>query len=72
MYKITATILKPGGLPVEWMRMSKEKLTSSQCEKMLSRSKEVGKAAEEQVRVKNFKCTSCKPQRKVKRVGNGK
>ena len=70
MYKITATILKPGGLPVEWTCVSKERLTSTQCEKKFSQVKEDGKTAEERVLVKNFKCVSL--PRKRKAVANGK
>jgi antisense regulator of RalR protein len=70
MYKITATILKPGGLPVEWTCMSKDKLTSTQCEKKFSQVKEAGKTAEERVLVKNFKCVSLPHKRKV--TANGK
>jgi antisense regulator of RalR protein len=70
MYKITATILKPGGLPVEWTCMSKERLTSTQCEKKFSQVKEAGKTAEERVLVKNFKCVSLPRKRKV--AANGK
>lgn len=39
MYKITATIEKEGGTPVNWTRYSKSKLTKSECEKMLSEKK---------------------------------
>ena len=70
MYKITATILKPGGLPVEWTCMSKERLTSTQCEKKFSQVKEVGKTADERVLVKDFKCVSL--PRKRKAAANGK
>ncbi|TNV22861.1 DUF1187 family protein [Buttiauxella sp. B2] len=58
MYKVTATILKPGGLPVTWTHMTKERLTSAQCEKMLSKGKEAGKTAGEIVKVSDFKCVS--------------
>lgn len=56
MYQITATITKPGGSPVNWMRMSKEKMTREQCEKMLRRAKEVGKSFGDKVTVDNFRC----------------
>lgn len=65
MYKITAIILKPGGLPVEWTCMSKERLTSTQCEKKFSRAKEAGKTVEERVFVKDFKCVSMPRKRKA-------
>lgn len=35
-YKIMATIIKPGGTPVTWMRFTRGKMTKSQCEKMFS------------------------------------
>ncbi|MGG2143633.1 DUF1187 family protein [Symbiopectobacterium sp. RP] len=44
MYKITATIKKPGGLDVQWLRFSKVKLTMSECEKLLFKPKEAGKS----------------------------
>ncbi|AIR07134.1 hypothetical protein JT31_21695 [Cedecea neteri] len=67
MYRITATIQKPGGGPVEWMRMSKDKLTQEQCARMLSRSKEAGRTAEETVTLTKFKCVGVKPPAKSKR-----
>ena len=70
MYKITATIIKPGGLPVDWTCNSKEKLTSEQCEKKFSQTKEAGRTAEERVRVKNFKCVACATPRKTRRGSN--
>ncbi|MRT11065.1 DUF1187 family protein [Enterobacteriaceae bacterium RIT711] len=70
MYKITATILKSGGLPVQWTHISKERMTSGQCEKKFSQSKEVGKTAGERVVVKNFKCVSIKSVVKPKRGKN--
>ncbi|MGX8939805.1 DUF1187 family protein [Symbiopectobacterium sp. Eva_TO] len=42
MYKITATIKKPGGLDVQWLRFSKVKLTMSECEKLLFKPKQAG------------------------------
>lgn len=67
MYRITATIQKPGGGPVEWMRMSKDKLTREECTRILSRGKEAGRTAEEKVKVTNFKCAPAKPPAKAKR-----
>ncbi|WP_064519121.1 DUF1187 family protein [Buttiauxella gaviniae] len=70
MYKITATILKSGGLPVAWTCNSKEPLTSRQCEKRFSRGKEVGKTAEVCVSVTNFECIAIESERKPKRGKN--
>ncbi|OON35559.1 hypothetical protein BTJ39_22505 [Izhakiella australiensis] len=61
MYKITATIIKPGGMPAEWVRFSKEKLTKGQCEKLLFRAKEAGKSFGEKISLDNFKCVREKP-----------
>ncbi len=66
MYRITATIQKPGGGPVEWMRISKDKLIQAQCARMLSRGKEAGRTAEETVSVTKFKCVGVKPPAKAK------
>ncbi|ECG3145586.1 DUF1187 family protein [Salmonella enterica subsp. enterica serovar Weybridge] len=35
-YKITATIIKPRGMPVLWTRFTRRRMTKSQCEKMFS------------------------------------
>ncbi|MEB7742600.1 DUF1187 family protein [Escherichia coli] len=32
-YKITVTIIRPGGLPVQWTRYSDSKMTVTECEK---------------------------------------
>lgn len=55
-YKITATAHKPGNSPTNWVRYSPEKMTKTQCEKMLSVNKEVGVANESKVTLENFKC----------------
>ncbi|WP_418935810.1 DUF1187 family protein [Klebsiella pneumoniae] len=39
MFKITATIIKAGGAPAEWIRFSKHKMTREQCEKCYSGTK---------------------------------
>ncbi|OAT17914.1 hypothetical protein M977_03920 [Buttiauxella gaviniae ATCC 51604] len=70
MCKITATILKSGGLPVAWTCNSKEPLTSAQCEKKFSRAKEAGKTAEEYVSVTDFQCIAIESERKPKRGKN--
>lgn len=56
MFKITATVIKPGNTPSEWTRYSKEKMTKSQCEKLLFRPKEVGRSFGDKVRLEGFKC----------------
>lgn len=56
MYKITATVTRPGGLPVEWTRFSKEKMTHLQCEKLLAKPKVAGQTYEDKVHVENLKC----------------
>ncbi|EFJ2807911.1 DUF1187 family protein [Escherichia coli] len=35
-YKITATIIKPGEVPITWTRFTRGQTTKSQCEKMFS------------------------------------
>ncbi|HBM3231508.1 DUF1187 family protein [Klebsiella michiganensis] len=60
MFKITATIIKPGGTPAEWLRFSKDKMTREQCEKMLFRDKEAGKSFGDKVRLENFRCVKAK------------
>lgn len=60
MFKISATIIKPGGTPAEWVRFSRHKMTLIECEKMFFRSKEAGKSFGEQVRLENFRCEKAK------------
>ncbi|EDV5541890.1 DUF1187 family protein [Salmonella enterica subsp. enterica] len=62
MYKITATIIKPGNTPVGWCRYSKEKLTPAQCEKMFFKAKEAGKSFGEKVILDNFRCEKVQAQ----------
>ena len=56
MYLITGLIVKPGGSPVKWQRMSKEKMTKAQCEKLLSIRKEAGKSYDISVVIEHFNC----------------
>lgn len=56
MYKITATIHKPGGLPVSWFRRSPKKLSKRECENMIYRSKEAGRSFGDKVVLTDFKC----------------
>lgn len=63
MYKITATIIKPGNPPVSWIKYSKQKMTKEQCEKLFSMEKEVGRTLASRVSLAGFDCTkinSCK------------
>lgn len=55
-YKITVTIPKAGGTPIEWTHYSKTKLTPQQCENRLfvAMVKECSKA--ELVKLSNFRC----------------
>ena len=55
-YKITATITKAGGSPIEWTSYSKTKLTQEQCEKQLSVAMVIGHSAAERVKVSDFQC----------------
>lgn len=56
MYKITATVIRPGGAPVSWLRMSAHKMTQKECEKLLFRPREAGKSFGDQIRVEDFSC----------------
>lgn len=60
MFKITATIIKAGGAPAEWIRFSKHKMTREQCEKMLFKDKEAGRSFGDKVRLENFRCEKAK------------
>lgn len=55
MYCIRGVIYKAGGAPVFWAYYSAP-LTQAQCEKMLSRKKEPGKAYGFRVTLTNFSC----------------
>lgn len=61
MYKITAIIEKAGNAPTSWTRYSKVKMTSSQCEKMLSGKHEAGVSRIEKATLKSFECVKVKP-----------
>ncbi|WP_369064229.1 DUF1187 family protein [Enterobacter sp. MALB-1] len=60
MFKITATIIKAGGTPAEWIRFSKHKMTREQCEKMFFRDTEAGKSYGVKVTIENFRCEKAK------------
>ncbi|WP_338900131.1 DUF1187 family protein [Escherichia coli] len=53
-YKITATIIKPGNMPVQWLRYHDQKMTHAECEKLFTPVKEYGRHIG--VRVENFRC----------------
>lgn len=55
-YKITATITKAGGSPIEWTYYSKTILTQEQCEKQLSVAKAAGITEGCTVIMSNFQC----------------
>lgn len=54
-YKITATIVKSGNLPVKWTRYSGIAMTRAECEKMFSIPQGRG-ASGDKVRVEDFSC----------------
>ena len=55
-YKISGTINKPGGTPIEWVHFSKIPLTRVECEKRLSIPKVIGVCSDERVTITNFQC----------------
>lgn len=58
MYKITATIIKPGGAPIAWTTFSPQKLTAVQCAKRFSSGTEAGKLFEIKIAVEGFACVT--------------
>ncbi|HAK5377411.1 TPA: DUF1187 family protein [Salmonella enterica subsp. enterica serovar Virchow] len=55
-YIITATIIRPGNLPVKWTRYSGRKISQAECEKMFAIPKEPGRSFGDKVRMENFCC----------------
>lgn len=55
-YKVSGTITKPGGTPIEWVHFSDKKLTRAECEKRLSVPKVIGICTDERVTITNFQC----------------
>ncbi|MFZ4219390.1 DUF1187 family protein [Enterobacter ludwigii] len=55
MYKIIATIIKPGP-HVTWTRFSPKKLILEQCETFFYTPKEVGRTFGDKNKVENFLC----------------
>ncbi|EFN8469011.1 DUF1187 family protein [Escherichia coli] len=66
-YKITATIIRPGGLPVQWTRYSGNRMTHAECEKMFFIPKEPGRSCGVSVRVENFRCEKMKREKSENR-----
>ncbi|HHQ9216974.1 TPA: DUF1187 family protein [Escherichia coli] len=56
-YKITATIIKPGSLPAQWIHYSKSRMTRAECEKMFSPPREPGRSFGDKAKLENFSCT---------------
>lgn len=67
-YRITATIHKPGGAPVSWTYYSAHRMTSVQCEKMLSKNKEAGRHNGFQVTLTDFSCEKVENNEEVIQV----
>lgn len=57
-YRITATIMKPGNLPVLWTRYSGNKMTWTECEKLFSIPKESGRSFGDKAKVQDFRCVA--------------
>ncbi|HAW2817212.1 TPA: DUF1187 family protein [Escherichia coli] len=55
-YKITATIIKPGSLPAQWIRYSERRMTEVECQKMFSPPRESGRSFGDKVNLENFCC----------------
>ena len=57
-YKIMAIITKPGGMSVQWIRYSSEKMTQAECEKVFTFTSpgERGKTYVHRPKVDNFQC----------------
>lgn len=60
MYKITCIIHKPGGMPIKWTRYSDTELSITQCERLMSYDKAVGKSHGCRVTLTDFSCTELK------------
>ncbi|MCU6243799.1 DUF1187 family protein [Enterobacter kobei] len=56
VYKITATLIKPGNTAVTWTHYSGTRMTLEQCEKRFHTSLKGGLSARTQTRVENFCC----------------
>lgn len=58
MYKIEATIFKPGSMPVRWLRYSDTPMTLNQCRKIITPPKNTGKFSVPipKIDIKDFVC----------------
>lgn len=56
MYRISAIIEKDGGLPVEWVHISKVKKTEQECRKYFQRENAGGGSYNFHIKLLNFKC----------------
>ncbi|MEH4990260.1 DUF1187 family protein [Enterobacter asburiae] len=56
MYKITATIIKPGNPDVTWTRYSSKRLTLEQCEELFYEPRKSGKPSGNNTKLKQFQC----------------
>ncbi|EPD9088269.1 DUF1187 family protein [Escherichia coli] len=54
LYKIAATIIKLGNMPVQWLRDQDSEMTFTECEKLFAPAKEPGRYIS--VRVEDFRC----------------
>ena len=60
-YCIQATIEKPGGTPVSWIRFQNTPMTKQECEKLFPTEKEAGKSFTVKVGVTQFSCKENQP-----------
>ena len=57
-YKISATIIRPGGLPVQWVHYTEKVMTLAECEKMLTRKMRIKNVTIiSKAQIENFKCS---------------
>ena len=61
-YRIEATILKPGGAPVSWVRFQNTPMTEPECVRLFSKEKEAGKTFSEKENVTAFSCSRVQPE----------
>ncbi len=63
LYRITATIIKPGNHPVLQTRYSDRRMTRTECEKMFSIPKEPGRSFGDKVQVEDFICVTVEDEK---------
>lgn len=56
MYRISATIIKSGGMPVTWVRYVHSRMSKLQCVKMFYKVNHQGKLDKERVKLIDFSC----------------